>query len=228
MSDIKTISFYPLTAEQAQLLTPNAYNLQLAIEKGLAKKDIYDGDYLELQAAYLSVANYYLCAKAGLDGYQQVLNQHNYHFAAPETNVYMQSGAFGRKNICIRNVMYVEKLNTEDLQLLRENIYEQKIQLDDAVVEMVGQTLPQVIVLQYGDNDGVFEAVYDSGVFQTNFAPSNAMVFGLAYEMDYDEKGNLIDCTLEEEKLKFVEALADMMAAEMEEKLDIPVRVFVN
>lgn len=228
MNESNYISTYVMSEQQAKALNPNAYNLQIAIEKGLATQEIYDGDYLKLQAAYAAVVNYYLCAEANLDGYQEFLNTNTYNFAAPSDNVYTKFGSFGRTNICIRNAFYIERLSIDDLNLLRNNTKDSLVCVDNGVLEMVKRTLSQVIIVKHKETDGVFEVVYDAGVFQTNFAPNNALVFVIAYEFDYDENGNLIDRSVEQNKLTFVQAFADMMAAEMEGKLEIPVKVFVN
>lgn len=229
MNDTNTgILFYELSVQDAKTVNPNAYNLHMAIEKGLAKQEIYDGNYLKLQAAYLAVADHYLCEKAGLNGYQAFLDAHDYNFAAPNANVYIQAGAFGRTNIYIRNNAYVERLSLADLQLLEEAIQGQRVLVTDMVLEMVERTLLEVITLRYDDSTEVFEAVYNAGALQTNFAPSNALVFGISYEPDFDADGNLVDRATEEKKLEFIGAFADMMAAEMEEKLDISVRVFID
>lgn len=228
MNETNSVSFCEMSVQQALEVSPKAHNLQMAIEKGLAEREIYDADYLKLQAAYTAVVNHYLCLQAGLDGYQELLDTNSYNFAKPEANVYTLFGSFGRKNIFIRNCMYIEQLSEEDIALLRDNIQEQRVCLENGVLEMVKRTLPQVITVKYDGEKVTSEVIYDAGVFQTNIAPGDALVLEIAYEFDYDEKGNLIDRELEKSKLTFVQALADMMAAEMEEKLSLSVRVFVN
>ena len=69
--NMNTINYEPLSVQEANSVSPNPYDLQMSIKKGLAEKEIYDGDYLEAQAAYMSLLNYYLCENAGLNDYHQ-------------------------------------------------------------------------------------------------------------------------------------------------------------
>lgn len=219
-------SLYILAADEDKAVQPNAYDLVLAQEKGLAGNDIYDGDYLTVRAAYMALLNQYLCRTAGLDEYQKYLDDSEYNFPPEEESVYQKAGGFGRQNIYIRSNAYVERLSEEDLKLLRESVSDSGLAISDELLDMAKRTMQEVITVRYDDSGAEFDAVYDAGVFQTNIAPNNALVLAIAYDFEYDEEGNLISEQTEREKLEFVGSLQKRMIDEMGEKLGIPVSVF--
>ena len=224
--NMKKIPYQVLIEEEAQRISPNAYNLELAVNKGLAQSKIYDKNYLEVQGAYLALMNHYLCEKVGLNTYQEKLDNSELKFPESKANVYKKAGAFGRANIYIRNNVYVERLSAEDLQLLQNSMHEDAVVLSDELLDMVQRTLQDVISVRYDDSENVFEAVYDIGAFQTNFAPSNALVLSISYEFEYDENGNIIDNDKEDKKAEYLEDLKSLIEQEMSEKLGFKVCVF--
>ena len=223
---MKSIKYCPLSISEAKQMEPNAYDLDMAKKKGLAKNDIYDKNYLEVQAAYLSLLNHYLCEKVKLDRYQEVLDKSVYKFVENEETVYSKAGAFGRKNIFIRNNVYVERLSKEDLDILQEGMNNGEVNVTDELLAMIERTMENIISVRYEDSDKVFEAIYDMGVFQTNMAPSNALVFTISYDFEYDENGNIIDNEKEDKKAELVEELHKKMSDKMSKELGIPVSVF--
>lgn len=224
--EMKSIKYYPLTSSEAEQMVPNAYDLDMAKKKGLAENEIYDKNYLEVQAAYMSLLNQYLCGKVALDSYQESLDKSEYKFMENEETVYSKAGAFGRKNIFIRNNVYVERLSEEDLAMLQEGMNNGEVNVTDELLAMIERTMENIISVRYEDSDKVFEAIYDIGVFQTNMAPSNALVFTISYDFEYDQNGNIIDNEKEDKKAELVEELHKKMSDEMSKKLGIPVSVF--
>ena len=217
---MRSIKYYPLSAEEASKVVPNAYDSKAIEKQGLTK------NYLEVRAAYMALLNEYLCDEVELDKYQEFLDENEYNFIAEEENVYSKAGAFGRKNIWIRNNAYVERLSKEDLAMLLAEMNDGSVNVTDELLEMVKRTMEEVISVKYEGNKGVFEAVYDMGVFQTNVAPSNALVITISYDFEYDEKGNILDDRKEDQKESIVEDLQKRMTEEIGEQLDLPVSVF--
>lgn len=224
--NMNTISYEPLSIQEANSVSPNSYDLQMAIEKGLADKEIYDGDYLEVQAAYMSLLNYYLCENAGLNDYQNDLDTSDFKFPAGEQDVYMKAGSFGRSNIYIRNNIYIERLSSDDLLLLMSNMKNGEVAVNDDLIQMVAGTMQEVISVKYDDTDTKFDAVYNIGAFQMDTAPNDALVIAVSYEPEYDEDGNIVNRDTEEEKLNFMASFKEKIETEMSEKLGFTVCVF--
>ena len=224
--NMNTINYEPLSVQEANSVSPNPYDLQMSIKKGLAEKEIYDGDYLEAQAAYMSLLNYYLCENAGLNDYQNDLDTSDFTFPAGEQDVYMKAGSFGRSNIYIRNNIYIERLSSHDLLLLLSNMKNGEVAVKDDLIQMVARTMQEVISVKYDDTDAKFDAVYNEGTFQTDTAPNDALVIAISYEPEYDENGNIVNRDTEEEKLNFMASFKEKIETEMSEKLGFPVCVF--
>ena len=227
---MKCVNYYPLEIREAEQVVPNTYDLDMARKQGLAQKDIYDGSYLEVRAAYLAVLNQYLCERADLDDYQEILDLSEYQFPRAEETVYFKAGAFGRNNIYIRNNAYVERLEEADLELLQENMRDGEIICTEELFTMIGRTMESVLAVRYEDTDKdkdeVFDVVYDTGLFQCNMAPNNALVLAISYDFEYDENGNIVSEQVEDKKAEIVEELHKRMSDEMSSKLGMPVCVF--
>ena len=225
--NMEKITYTALTPEEARQMSPNAYDLEMAQEKNLAESDIYDGNYLEVQAAYRALLNYYLCKTGNLDEYQGKMDSSPYNFLENTGNIYKSAGAFGRANIYIRNNIYVERLSLENLTLLLNGMQDNgTVEVSDKLLEMIQDTMVEVISVRYDDSEAKFEAIYDIGAFQTNTAPNDALVLAISYEHEYDDNGNIISAEKEDEKIAYVKELASQIEKEMSEKLGVKVSVF--
>lgn len=225
---IAQVDITPITAAQAEQMSPQAHQKILAKEKGLIQASFYEEDYLRLQASYLAAMNYYLCSAGGLDEYQKLLDANEFTFPHTETNVYQEVGSFGRNNIYIRSNVYVEYLPEDDIQLLREARHGDALAMTDKLLDMVKRTLVNVVSVRYDDSGSTFDAVYDIGAFSTNTAPNQNLVLEIFCEPEFDSDGNLVNEAAEEGKADTVQTLKQVMEQDLSERLGIGVTVFIR
>ncbi len=183
-------------------------------------------DYRTIEAAYTALLDAYLCERAGLNEYQELIDKSAYHFAADTTNAYMKRGGFGRKNICVRNKVHVGRLTEGDLSLIRNQTRDNRIAATDELMSMVERTVKAVIRVHGDEAGGPYETAYDIGAFQVNIAPCDALVLGIYYVPDYDNAGNIVSGLKEKKKLGFLSDLAAQMESRMSSALGMKVKVF--
>lgn len=225
---IDTVEISPITEEEAKEIFLDAYDTALAKEKRLIKKSIYEETYLNAQASYMALLNYYLCEKTELGEYQEMLDSHIFEFPYDEESAVRNYGACGRNNISIINNLFVERLSEKDLRLLNKNVEGSVLNITESLMEMVERTYQEVITVRYEESDAAFSVIYTMGALYTEEAPNKALVFEIRYNPVYDEVGNIKSTAYEAEKQKIAEMLAELMESEMENAIGTEVTVFIR
>lgn len=229
---IDNVQIFPYSKDQLDIISPKAYNVELAKKKKIISHSISENKYLKLQAAYMALLNYYLESYCDLNNYQKMMDDHVLSFVLnkdQENSVYKYFGGFGRKNIYIRSNVYIEYLSEEDLALLQSNIsFGGKLRITDELIEMLKRTYADVIAVRY-DNSGVkFDAVYEDRISSPLIAPNTALVFELCYGKEYDAAGNLKSAEDEKQKRIISGYIKDIMEDEIKNKLGLDVKVFIR
>ncbi len=221
---ITTIAMSEYDVDDLVKLTPQDYNLDEAKTKNIVKNSIFEDDYVRLQAAYISLFNYYLCEKADIDKYQKEMDDYQYNFPCKKATISMKIGAFGRNNICIRNAFFIERLSIEQLEELKNSIDGNIVNVTESNLKMVEDTYIDVISVRYG-NQAADEVVYSMFYYEYMMSvPNNAVVIEINTTVEYDEYGNADD-NRDKEKAKFLNALSARMVDEMSQALGV--KVFV-
>lgn len=221
---ITTIAMPEYDVDVLENLTPQDYNLDEAKTKNIVKNSIFEDDYVRLQAAYITLFNYYLCEKADIDKYQKEMDDYQYNFPCRKPTVSMKIGAFGRNNICIRNAFFIERLSIEQLEELKSSIDGDSVKVTESNLKMVEDTYIDVISVRYG-NQAADEVVYCMFYYEDMMSvPNNAIVLEINTSVEYDEQGNADD-NRDKVKAEFLNDLSARMADEMSQALGV--KVFV-
>ena len=230
-SNMENISkVYIVPAEVAKKLYPADYNLEMAIEKGLVNTSIYEDRFLLLQSGYRAIFNAYLCDRVNLDEYQNCLDANELNFPKSSRTEYSEIGAFGRNNIFIRNSLYVERLSNEDIELILDSIDGETIRIDDRLLSLVERTWREIIIVRLGQdvNDEPYEIVYDEDGINKISAFNDSLVLELAYGVEFDISGNVVNKENEKAKYRYAVVLTNRMESEISNKLNCHVSVIIK
>lgn len=230
-SDMESISkIYIVQPELAERLYPTGYNFETAKEKGLSNSSIYEDKYLLLQAGYCAIFNAFLCDRVSLNEYQNCLDISELGFPKGSRTEYSEIGAFGRKNIYIRNSLYVERLSNEDIELILDAIDGETIRINDELLSLVERTWKEIVVvhLDQDANDEPYEIVYDEDGINKMSAFNDSLVLELAYSAEFDSAGNILNKENEQAKYKYATELADRMETEISSMLNCHVSVIIK
>ena len=215
------------TEEQAREMQPAAYNFEEAKAKGLIKKDIYETSYRELQTAYKTAMDCYICMNTDLEKYQSTLSESELGFAAGE-DIYRLTGSFGRENICIRNTIFVENLSKEDIAVFQRNMVQGRVFITAEVLEVVERTMPDVIVVGLNGDNTPKDVVFDNGDYGSVTVQNGNLVIEISYSTGFDSHGDLMDSAeAEAKRAEVVNDLKTQMEKELSDKLGIGVTVIV-
>jgi len=218
---------YP-TIEEARAYTPDSFHYETARSKDLIDdSNILTDKYLRLQAVYKLCFNSWLDAIVSPVQYELEMTGSEYTFSPKENqSIYKKYGCADRQFIFLRNNFHIEKLDETDISLLQNVLDGMEMVSSDVMTEMIGRTFVKVITVDYDESGAEYDVVYDPGVFSGNKASNKALVFGIQYDWEFDEKGNLLDGNAEDAKEELVISIKKKMEIEISEKVGIQVVVF--
>lgn len=221
---------YIVQPEIAERLYPADYDVEMAKEKELSNTSIYEDRFLLLQSGYRAIFNAFLCDRASLNKYQNSLDISDLSFPKSSRTEYSEIGAFGRNNIYIRNTLFVERLSNEDIKLIFDAIDGETIKIDNALLSMVERTWKEIVVVQLDQDEPneSYEIVYDEDGINKISAFNDSLVLELAYDVEFDSMGNILNKENEKAKCEYATDLANKMEAEISDKLSCHVAVIIK
>ena len=221
----------PSPAEAQTYIPLNYYDFTQAKQKGLTGGNGFSEKYLELQMVYKCGFMQYLSDMLMLEEYEKEMAESPLGFLpCPENeqSVYQKYGMTGFKYIYLRNNLYIEKLERDDLQILGE-CAERGTYGSDALLELAARTGREVITNEDLTVDAeTFYLIYENRVSGMKSAPNNAVVLEIATSSAFDENGNYISLENEQKKDAVIVALRRQMLSEMNGILEMPVAVFIK
>lgn len=222
---------FPTVAE-AQTYTPQSYyDFTQAKQKGLTGSEGFSEKYLKLQMVYKCGLMQYLSDMLMLEEYEKEMAESPLGFLpCPENkqSVYQKYGMTGFKYIYLRNNLYIEKLESNELQILEE-CAEKETYNSDALLELAARTGREVITNEDPAVDAeTFYLIYENRVSGMKSAPNNAVVLEIATASAFDENGNYISLENEQKKDAAIIELRRQMLSEMDGILEMPVAVFIK
>lgn len=146
-------------------------------------------------------------------------NQNNFQAVNKEDmDIYQDLSSF--KYFYIRNTLYIEKLNEEEIKLLEE-----KDSYDSEVHDLISNTYKKVITT----STPVINANINYGPKESNtyYAESNALVIGFRYDPLYSKEAEDDDIWFDkytEQQFLITRILKDL-EQDIREKIDIPIKV---
>lgn len=223
------ITLNPLDKEQFDAMYPGGYDLDSAKKKGIVKTVINEEKYRICQAAYLQLLNAWLNSEIELDNYQKELDNSQYNYPSQSPDIFCENGLCGRKNIALRNNVFIERLSSEDLELLDSLINDNQVTINGEGINLIERTWRDVIeVFLGGEKSNAHMINYDMDAVNGTEAMSDSLTFEILFDSEFDENGNLVDEDYEAKKFAFVEKLSKKMEIEIATELDCNVKVFVK
>lgn len=228
----KEYKFISPSVAEAQTYTPQTYyDFTRAKQKGLTGSDRFSEKYLKLQMVYKCGLMQYLSDMLMLEEYEKEMAESPLGFLpCPENeqSVYQKYGMTGFKYIYLRNNLYIEKLESDDLQILEE-CAEKETYNSDTLLELAARTGREVLTNEDPTvNAETFYLIYENQVSGIKIALNNAVVLEIATASAFDENGNYISLGNEQKKDAAIIELRRQMLSEMDGILEMPVAIFIK
>jgi hypothetical protein len=197
-------------------IIPFTLNKELAHSKGITSTIELDENYFNLQSIYKEHLEKYLFEALNLKQYEEKITSNNFEFVEIDKgkqDPYQKFSSLDLKYIYLRNNIHIEKLNTEDLEILKGNNI-------DLISEMVKRTYKDVITINYSNVNTSYGPVTPN-----YFAPMNAIVFIIRYKSNDNELDESKYFKGVGEKKKYIDDLIIEMEKEIYTKLDMPTKI---
>jgi len=217
--------------QMLELLFPPSLDLKLAKEKNLCDGNEFSNEYLYIQAFYRKTFEHYIVNEIDLEKYNNILKESNLRFIPCDEvkqNVYQRLSKLGFEFIYLRNNIHIERLSKEDIELIK-NEMKQNIMSEEELFDFIRRTQSEVLS-QYDIKTGKPNELVKVGysLDGRKIAWSNAIIFEIAHQSEFNDKGGYVDSKNEVAKYEFLENLILQMEQEFSEKLDLPVSVFLK
>lgn len=187
------------------------YNYELCRDKGLTDQDGLGRYYLCMQAVYRANLDAYLLEVLDLGALDEELKNSSLGFVSRKPankNLYERESTMGLEFIYLRNNLYIEYLERDQLKLLDTQLKEGTEAVTDELKRMAGETYKEVIRVRDSGNRG------DQGCFLYSEAqgrkpeiPNEALVLQISNAMEYDASGNLLPTDNMREKCEYLDRI---------------------
>lgn len=213
-----------------KLIMENRVNFELAKEKKL----IVDNDYkiyALIQSLYLKALEKYISMYVDLKKYDDEIFDSNLDFGLLPNDrkiPYHKISYLNLKYIYIRNFLFIEKLNNEDLEIFWNKIKNNNYEIDDTLLNIVQRTFKDIINNNYVVNE------YKND-FIISYGPANPITMtksdDLVINIQYGFNTKKLSDEEYEENLKQKKELISEIKKELIDKLSslgVNVRVFIR
>lgn len=201
-------------------------NENLAVEKGLISNDD-KSKYNDLVAKYKYLLEYYINTQMDLSKYDNMIKNSGLYIGI--NNKYKSLNLYlNFDHLFLINNLFVEKLTTEDINLLiiefnKENISNQ-------LLEMVSRTYRDIIRDNYfkGEyTDLVYKVCYGPAI-PSNMVDNDSLVFKIYYGKNIIDLDGEKFIELHEKQLSFFEELIKKLKNDVKESLNITCDVLLE
>lgn len=188
------------------------YNHELCREKGLTEDGNGLGSrYLCMQAVYRANLDAYLMEMLNLRKLDDELKESGLGFTAAkpkDQNLYERESTMGLRYICLRNNLYIENLETGQLNILEHQLRTGKEAVTDEIQEMVKRTYQEVLrVRDPEDWEGQGRFLYAGSQGRKPEIPNQALVLEISNAMEYDASGGLFSGDRMREKCEYLDKI---------------------
>ncbi|MEG2717782.1 MAG: hypothetical protein RR961_10680 [Eubacterium sp.] len=184
-SELEALSYTPI----------HYYNFELAREKKLTNSDNFSQKYLTLQMIYKCGLIQYLTDILMLDEYEKEIKESPLQFMPylkEEQSIYQKYNMMNFEFIYLRNNLYIEKLEEDDIKTL-EFCANKKEYESDALLELVARTCQESITIEDPSiNAKKFHLIYENRINGIKSAQNNAVILEIATSSAFDENDNYI------------------------------------
>ncbi|WP_271715377.1 hypothetical protein [Anaeromicropila herbilytica] len=230
MSEIKDDLYMP-SKEELEEISPQSYNFELAEEKGLLKGETFSKKYLRMQSLYKKALEQYLMKKIDIKKYDDELANSKLHFIPGDKDkrcFYQVYDYMGLTFFYLRNNIHIEKLDSDDLELLKKSEENYDYAISEDLIKMVERTYKNIIMVSFEGDDEFnkyYNAIYGNTINGERIIPNTALVLELNAQPEFDKKGNFVDWPKEKTKNDYIDDLILRLEQEYTDKLGIPVEV---
>jgi len=222
----------PVPGGTSNDIIPNNYDLELAIEKGLATSEGFSDLYLNMQALYRKALEQYLSERLNLGMFDEMLISDELRFIPRSDegmSFHQRYSTFGFSFIYLRNNLPIERLSEGDLEVLRNYINDGSSEVTEPLLELVARTYARVISVHDEDDSGEGGGLAYYCNRPNCGAPNDALVFEIDQIAEINESGRFTDRDNEIRKREYlVNEFIPLMEQILSEKLDRPVVVFLR
>ena len=194
------------------------YNHELCKEKGLLEEGRLGSRYLCMQALYRANLDAFLLEKLDLRALEDELKNSDLKFTCrqPENrDLYERESTMGLEYIYLRNNLYIEYLEEEQLKLLETQLTTGMTAVTNEVKEMTRATYREIIRVRTPvDWEGQDRFLYSEVRGSRPKIPNQALVLGIVNAIEYDSYGNLLSEERMREKCEYL----DQVKAEKEKE----------
>lgn len=212
-----------LTEDELKLLSPYFSSFDI---KNLSLNE--KREYLILLSVYMNVFIKYLCYKFNLQYYDSLIKNSEYNFLPVEEknmDIYQKFSKEYLKYFYIRNNIYIEKLDENELAFLREIAFSPNKKNNEEIVEFIESTFKKVI-FEDALNDGSKCMVFFGEDSQYYSCVNDSIVIGLKY--DEFNLNNLSDeewDELHDKQYEFIDLIVSRMNKELNNDCNINLNI---
>ncbi|MCL1976760.1 MAG: hypothetical protein FWG55_01415 [Candidatus Bathyarchaeota archaeon] len=223
----RMIAQYPEEEGANEMVNPLSYNLSLAVDKDLCLPSGFSEMYLYMQALYRKALEQYLSELLDLKTYDDILTHSEMRFIPILNNkkdFYQKYSTFGFSYIYLRNNLPIERLNRNDLEVLKKHILNGTSGITNIILTLVIRTYSDII-LAYDKISVDTPIGYSSS--GNKIAPNNALVFEIRHSIEFNKKGCIVNLAHENTKNNYLKKkFAPMMETKLTEKLGKKIVIF--
>ena len=185
------------------------YNHELCQDKGLIDGDSLSRYYLCMQAVYRANLDAYLLEILDLGALDDELKNSGLGFVSKkpaDKNLYERESTMGLEFIYLRNNLYIEYLEKDQLKLLETQLKEGTAAVTDELKRMAGETCKEVIRVRNPRNredQGSF--LYSEAQGRKPRIPNEALVLQISNAERYDASGNFLPTDNMKEKCEYLD-----------------------
>lgn len=228
----KNVLLIPSEAERSTYTPMHYFDFELAKTKKMIQQNHLSDKYLTLQMSYKSGLMKYLTDILMLDEYEKWIKENPLRFipcTAKEQSVYQKYSMTNFNYIYLRNNLYIEKLELEEIEILETLMNKKEDLNDDKLLELVARTYQNIIKIEDRaiDTEG-FYVIYENRVNEIKSAFNNAIILEVNTISEFDKEDNYVSLENEEKKDLALIKLKNKMTTEISGILEVPVVVFIK
>ena len=208
-------------------------NKELAIQKGLIVNENNEL-YKNLEKVYKYLFECFWVSSVNIHEYNTKIKMSNLDFGVPHpTNEQLISGLpeyLNLEYIYLLNNFFIEKLDINDINILKEYMVNSDFKIDDNKLDFVRRTYKEVIKNNYHNGkyrEDVYKVSYGF-VIPSNMCDNDSVVIKIYYSKNTFKMNDEEFINNMKEKDSFLKSLCESITSEVKEKLGINCNIIVE
>lgn len=207
-------------------------NKELSIEKGLIQGD-NNNLYIQIENFYKYLFERYLLSKVNIKSFDEELKNSKLDFGIP--NFQKQNlniiDYLNCNYILVLNSFFIEKLDINDINALKNKLNNKDYSLDDSTYKMIERTFKEVIKNNYHKDkyeEKVYKICYGEDPVPSNFADNDALVLLVLFSKNknsYNKEEYVQNIV---EKKKFLKNFENKIKLEVNKNININCELIIR